>query len=83
MPDPDATYDINIWTVAADNTDKGAQLTQVTKNPGEDVEPSWSPDGKWITYTTRLDPKEFEYGTKPPRGDTGGWWGSEGVNQDV
>jgi dipeptidyl aminopeptidase/acylaminoacyl peptidase len=64
VPDPDATYDINIWTVAADNSDKGAQLTQVTKNPGEDVEPSWSPDGKWITYTTRLDPKEFEYGTK-------------------
>jgi dipeptidyl aminopeptidase/acylaminoacyl peptidase len=64
VPDPDATYDINIWTVAADNTDKGAKLTQITTNPGEDVEPSWSPDGKWITYSTRLEPKVFEYATK-------------------
>lgn len=64
VPDADATYDINIWTVAADNTDKGAKLTQITTNPGEDVEPSWSPDGKWITYSTRLEPKVFEYATK-------------------
>ncbi len=64
VPDPDATYDINIWTVAADNNDKGAKLTQITTNPGEDVEPSWSPDGKWITYSTRLEPKVFEYATK-------------------
>ena len=33
-PDPDRTYDTNIWVVAADNTDKGAHLTQVTTNPG-------------------------------------------------
>jgi dipeptidyl aminopeptidase/acylaminoacyl peptidase len=64
MPDPDASYNTDIWTVTASNTDKGAHITQVTKSPGEDREPSWSPDGKWITYTTRLDPAEFEYGTK-------------------
>lgn len=63
-PDPDRTYDSNIWVVAADNTDKGAHLTQVTTNPGEDAEPSWSPDGKWITYVTKLDPKLFQYGTQ-------------------
>jgi dipeptidyl aminopeptidase/acylaminoacyl peptidase len=62
-PDPDRTYDTNIWVVAADNTDKGAHLTQVTTNPGADEQPSWSPDGKWITYVTRLDPKLFQYGT--------------------
>ena len=28
-PDPDANYDEEIWTVAADNTDKGANLTQI------------------------------------------------------
>jgi len=62
-PDPDRTYDTNIWVVAADNTDKGAHLTQVTTNPGSDVAPAWSPDGKWITYITQLDPKLFQYAT--------------------
>ena len=33
-PDPDLTYNSDIWVVAADNTDKGAHLTQVTTNPG-------------------------------------------------
>lgn len=62
-PDPDRTYNSDIWVVAADNTNKGARLTQVTTNSGEDSEPSWSPDGKWITYLTKLDPKLFQYGT--------------------
>jgi dipeptidyl aminopeptidase/acylaminoacyl peptidase len=60
-PDPDATYDINIWTVAADNV---ARLTQVTTNPGADTSPAWSPDGKWITYVAQLEPKLFDYATK-------------------
>jgi dipeptidyl aminopeptidase/acylaminoacyl peptidase len=64
VPDPDATYNTDVWVVSADNTDKGAHLTQLTKNPGEDRSPAWSPDGKWIAYTTRLDPSVFEYGTK-------------------
>ena len=63
LPDPDRSYDTNIWVVSADNTDKGAHLTQVTTNPGADEQPSWSPDGKWITYVTKLDPKLFQYGT--------------------
>jgi dipeptidyl aminopeptidase/acylaminoacyl peptidase len=63
VPDPDRTYDTNIWVVAADNIDKGAHLTQVTTNPGSDAAPAWSPDGKWITYITQLDPKLFQYGT--------------------
>ena len=64
LPDPDRTYDSNIWVVAADNTDKGTHLTQVTTNPGSDVAPAWSPDGKWIVYVTQLDPKLFQYGTR-------------------
>jgi dipeptidyl aminopeptidase/acylaminoacyl peptidase len=64
LPDPDANYNTDVWVVDADNTDKGAHLTQVSKNLGEDREPAWSPDGKWIAYTTRLDPAVFEYGTK-------------------
>ncbi len=63
-PDPDANYDVEIWTVAADNTEKGANLTQVTTTPGEHHSPTWSPDAKWIAYNTKLDPKLFEYATK-------------------
>jgi dipeptidyl aminopeptidase/acylaminoacyl peptidase len=62
-PDPDATYNTDIWTVVANNTDKGAHLTQVTTNPGIDMSPTWSPDGKSIAYVTMLDPKLFDYAT--------------------
>ncbi len=63
-PDPDATYDTNIWVVAADNQDKGVHLTQVTTNPGADTTPSWSPDGRWITYVSQLEPRLFDYATR-------------------
>ena len=63
-PDPDLTYNNDIWTVDAANTDKGAHLTQVTTNPGDDNSPTWSPDGKSIAYVTNLDPKLFDYATK-------------------
>ncbi len=62
-PDPDRNYDSNIFVVAADNTDKGAHLTQITTNPGSDDSPAWSPDGKWIAYVTQLDPKLLVYAT--------------------
>jgi dipeptidyl aminopeptidase/acylaminoacyl peptidase len=64
MPDPDASRDTNIWVVAADNSDKGAHVTQITTNPGADGQPAWSPDGKWITYVTQLDPHLFWYATQ-------------------
>ncbi len=62
-PDPDATYNTDIWTVSASNTDKGAHLTQITTNPGIDNQPTWSPDGQSIAYVTMLDPKLFDYAT--------------------
>ena len=63
-PDPDANYDEEIWTVAADNTDKGANLTQITTAHGEHHSAAWSPDGKWIAYNATIDPKLFVYATK-------------------
>ncbi len=63
-PDPDATRDTNIWVVAANNTDKGAHLAQITTNPGADNSPAWSPDGKWITFVTQLDTHLFYYATR-------------------
>jgi len=62
-PDPDRTYNTDIWVVAANNTDKGAHLTQITTNPGDDSAPAWSPDGQLIAYTTQLDPHLFQYAT--------------------
>jgi dipeptidyl aminopeptidase/acylaminoacyl peptidase len=62
--DPDRNYNNDIWTVAAGNSDKGAHLTQITTNPGDDHAPAWSPDGKWIAYVTQTEPKLFEYATK-------------------
>jgi dipeptidyl aminopeptidase/acylaminoacyl peptidase len=62
--DPDRNYNTDIWTVSADNADKGAHLTQITTNPGEDHSPVWSPDGKWIAYVSQTEPKLFEYATK-------------------
>ena len=63
-PDPDRTYNSDIWMVAADNKDQGIHVTQLTSNPGDDGQAAWSPDGKWIAYSTQLEPKLFQYSTK-------------------
>src|SRR6267378_1921008 len=61
--DPDRNYNTDIWVVVADNSDKGAHLTQITTNPGPDRAPAWSPDGKWITFVTQTDVKAMIYAT--------------------
>ena len=61
--DPDTNYNTDIWTVAADNTDKGATPVQVTKNPGTDHAPAWSPDGKWIACVSQTDAAALDYAT--------------------
>ncbi len=61
--DPDANYDSNVWVVATDNPDKGKTLIQVTTNAGDDDQPAWSSDGKWIAYVTNPEPKLLWYAT--------------------
>ncbi len=60
---PDHNDNTDIWIVSADNTDKGQTLLQVTKNPGADSSPAWSPDGRWITYVTVTRPDILWYAT--------------------
>jgi dipeptidyl aminopeptidase/acylaminoacyl peptidase len=62
-PDPDMNFNIDIWVVDAANTDRGQHLLQVTTNEGPEGSPQWSPDGKWIAYTSQLEPKLFDYST--------------------
>ena len=61
---PDGNSNSDIWIVAADNTDKGQTLLQVTTNPGSDGSPAWSPDGEWIAHTTVTEPDLIWYATR-------------------
>jgi dipeptidyl aminopeptidase/acylaminoacyl peptidase len=61
MPDPDRVPNADIWVIASDNTDKGANPRQITTNPGMDDHPVWSPDGNWIAYLTQTNPKNYMY----------------------
>jgi dipeptidyl aminopeptidase/acylaminoacyl peptidase len=62
--DPDANSNSDIWVVAANNPDKGSTLVRITDYEGGDGSPAWSPDGKWIAYTTGVnDPRESSMST--------------------
>ena len=61
--DPDRNYNTDIWVVPTDNTDQGKALVRVTTNPGAEDSPAWSPDGKWIAFTSQLEPRLFQYST--------------------
>ncbi len=60
---PDGNDNSDIWVVAADNTDKGQTLLQITKNPGADRSPAWSPDGKHIVHISDTEPELIWYAT--------------------
>lgn len=61
--EPDANSNSDIWVVAADNTDAGGTLLQLTTNPGSDYAPAWSPDGRTVAYVTVLEPDIIWYAT--------------------
>ena len=52
-------YNTDIWLISADSSIKDQKLTKLTSHTGPDNTPVWSPDGKWIGYTTASD---GEYG---------------------
>jgi dipeptidyl aminopeptidase/acylaminoacyl peptidase len=60
---PDGNQNTDIWIVSPDNADKGQTLLQVTKNPGSDRSPAWSPDGKSLVYVTSTEPDIIWYAT--------------------
>jgi dipeptidyl aminopeptidase/acylaminoacyl peptidase len=57
--DPDANSNSDIWVVSAGNTDLGGTLIRITDYEGGDGAPAWSPDGKWIAYTTGINDPRF------------------------
>jgi dipeptidyl aminopeptidase/acylaminoacyl peptidase len=61
---PDTNYNSDIWVVRADTQDQGAELTQVTVNPGPDTSPAWSPNGNWITHVSETDTEAMLYATR-------------------
>ena len=61
--DPDLNANSDIWVVPADLEEPTDSPRRLTTNPGSDGSPEWSPDGRWITYTTGIRPDLIWYAT--------------------
>ena len=59
-PDPDANDNSDVFVVRAK---AGETPKPLTRSPGSDLAPSWSPDGKSIAYVAGGDPKDIWYST--------------------
>ena len=49
-----SVYDADVWVVDAD----GRNNLQLTRSPGADYEPRWSPDGAWIGFLSDREGKQ-------------------------
>ncbi|MEX2527271.1 MAG: S9 family peptidase [Gemmatimonadota bacterium] len=57
--DPDANSDTNLWIVAADAPEPVTEPRQLTIYEDGDGSPAFSPDGRWIAYTTGIHEPRF------------------------
>ena len=48
------------WEIYAMNAD-GSRVTRLTRNPGTDGLPTWSPDGKWIAFVREKYPESNDW----------------------
>jgi len=55
-PDPDKNENTDIYTMDAK---AAATMKKITSWPGNDINPQWSPDGKWIAYLQSSSDKAF------------------------
>ncbi|PWN08054.1 S9 family peptidase [Rhodohalobacter mucosus] len=60
---PDGNFNTDIWVVDAGTGEKDGGLVQVSKNPGSDHSPSWSPSGDRIAYVSSIEPDKIWYAT--------------------
>src|SRR5690606_3207225 len=59
--EPDSNDNTDIFIVTVDG--ERAEPRRLTKNPGPDWSPSWSHDGRYITYVTSIEPEIIWYAT--------------------
>jgi dipeptidyl aminopeptidase/acylaminoacyl peptidase len=57
--DPDANSDSNLWMVPADVDEPVTEPRQLTTYAGGDGAPAFSPDGRWVAYTTGITDPQF------------------------
>ncbi|MEM9409102.1 MAG: S9 family peptidase [Acidobacteriota bacterium] len=59
--EPDGNDNTDLWVVSADNSDLGRTAKRLTTNPGSDSQPSWSPDGRSVTFIAQTRPESIWY----------------------
>jgi dipeptidyl aminopeptidase/acylaminoacyl peptidase len=61
--EPDSNDNNDIWVVSAEGDAETRSARQITRNPGSDHSPSWSNDGRTITYVCVTEPELIWYAT--------------------